>query len=391
MINLTKLYYGNESISDDLRYGRAHIPYAQRKPVVVWTMSRRCNLRCQHCYTGSEDREYEGELTTDEGFALLDDLAKFKIPALLMSGGEPLYRPDFDILAKRAADNGLRVTLSTNATLLTPQKAEVLKKIGVTYVGISLDGKPEVHDEFRQKKGAYAGAVEGIRNCRKVGLKVGLRLTLTRHTRDSLDWLFDVIDEEGIERVCFYHLVYSGRGRSIEGTDLSHQESRETLDLIIKKSGERMERGQKIEVLTVDQSCDGPYLALKMHREGREERAMDLMKMLAKNGGGAAGSGVGICNIDPKGGVHPDQFWQADLGNVRKKPFSQIWTDEQNELLANLRNRLDLLKGRCGSCAFKKECGGSFRARAVAVHKDDWMEDPACYLNEKEIGAGIPG
>jgi radical SAM protein with 4Fe4S-binding SPASM domain len=259
----------------------------------------------------------------------------------------------------------------------------------VTYVGISLDGKPEVHDEFRQKKGAYAGAIEGIRNCRQLDLKVGLRLTLTRHTRDSLDWLFDVIDEQGIERVCFYHLVYSGRGRAIEGTDLSHEESRETLDLIIKKSGERMKRGQKIEVLTVDQSCDGPYLALKMFEEGREERAHDLMKMLAQNGGGAAGSGVGICNIDPKGGVHPDQFWQADLGNIRNKPFSQIWTDGQNELLANLRNRLNLLKGRCGTCAFKKECGGSFRARAVAVHNDPWMEDPACYLSEDEIKNGI--
>jgi radical SAM protein with 4Fe4S-binding SPASM domain len=389
MLNCTRVMYDQESVSDHLRYGRGGVAKKDRKPVVVWTISRRCNLHCLHCYTASEDVNYPGELSTDEGYALLDDLAKFGVPALLMSGGEPLYRPDFDKLARRAASLGLRVTLSTNGTLIDEAKAELLKEIGVTYVGISMDGPREVHDMFRQKQGAFDGAIRGVRNSRAAGLKVGLRLTLTQHTYKGLDQIFETIDKEGVERVCFYHLVYSGRGRKLQDVDLSHQETREVLDRILQMTEERLQRGQKLEVLTVDQAADGPYLALKLAKSN-PQRAAELLSMLRANGGGAAGSGVGIANIDPTGGVHPDQFWQADLGNIRSKPFSQIWTDGQQPLLEQLRDRLPLLKGRCSRCAFKAECGGSFRARAIGAHGDPWAEDPACYLTEEEITRGVP-
>lgn len=389
MLNLTTTMFGKESISDALRYGRGHVAKKDRKPVVVWTTSRRCNLRCLHCYTGSEDVNYPGELSTDEGYALLEDLAAFGVPALLMSGGEPLYRPDFDRLARRAAGLGLRVTLSTNGTLIDEAKAELLKEIGVTYVGISLDGPREVHDRFRQKEGAFDGAIRGVQMCRKAGLKVGLRLTLTQHTYRGLDQIFETVDREGVERICFYHLVYSGRGRKLQSVDLSHAETRDVLDRILAKTEERLQRGQKLEVLTVDQAADGPYLALKLAQHD-PQRAAELLSMLRANGGGAAGSGVGIANIDPCGGVHPDQFWQADLGNIRQKPFSRLWTDGSQPLLEQLRDRLPLLKGRCGTCAFKAECGGSFRARAVGAFGDPWAQDPACYLTDEEISRGLP-
>lgn len=390
MLNCTTVMYKQESISDALRYGRGPVAYKDRKPVVVWSISRRCNLHCLHCYTASEDVNYPGELSTDEGYALLDDLAAYGVPALLMSGGEPLYRPDFDKLARRAASLGLRVTLSTNGTLIDEAKAALLKEIGVTYVGISLDGPREIHDMFRQKEGAFDGAIRGVRNSRAAGLKVGLRLTLTQHTFKGLDKIFETIDAEGVERVCFYHLVYSGRGRKLQSVDLSHAETRQVLDRILQLTEERLKRGQKLEVLTVDQSADGPYLALKLAQTD-PQRAAELLSMLRANGGGAAGSGVGIANIDPTGGVHPDQFWQADLGNIRTKPFSQIWTDGQQPLLNQLRDRLSLLKGRCAKCAFQAECGGSFRARAVGAYGDPWAEDPACYLSEEEISRGLPG
>jgi radical SAM protein with 4Fe4S-binding SPASM domain len=390
MLNLTTVLFGQQSISDGLRYGRGHVAKKDRKPVVVWTMSRRCNLHCLHCYTASEDVAYPNELSTDEGYALLEDLAAFGVPALLLSGGEPLYRPDFELLARRAASLGLRVTLSTNGTLIDAAKAALLKEIGVTYVGISLDGPREVHDQFRQKKGAFDGAISGIRHCRAAGLKVGLRLTLTQHTYQGLDRIFETIDAEGIERVCFYHLVYSGRGRKLQSVDLSHAETRLVLDRIALKTEERLKRGQKLEVLTVDQSADGPYVALKLAQQD-PQRAAELLSMLRANGGGAAGSGVGIANIDPTGGVHPDQFWQADLGNIRQKPFSKIWSDGEQPLLNQLRERLPLLKGRCASCSFQAECGGSFRARAVGAFGDPWAEDPACYLSDEEIRAGLPG
>lgn len=390
MLNCTTVMYKQRSLSDQLRYGRGHVAKKDRKPVVVWSISRRCNLRCLHCYTASEDVAYPGELSTDEGYALLDDLAAFGVPALLMSGGEPLYRPDFDLLARRAASLGLRVTLSTNGTLIDEAKAALLKEIGVTYVGISLDGPREVHDRFRQKEGAFDGAIRGVRHSRAAGLKVGLRLTLTRHTYQGLDKIFETVDAEGVERVCFYHLVYSGRGRKLQSVDLSHAETRAVLDRILQLTEERLKRGQKLEVLTVDQSADGPYLALKLAKSD-PQRAAELLGMLRANGGGAAGSGVGIANIDPIGGVHPDQFWQADLGNIRSKPFSRIWTDGQQPLLEQLRDRLPLLKGRCARCSFRAECGGSFRARAVGAYGDPWAEDPACYLTEEEIVNGLPG
>jgi radical SAM protein with 4Fe4S-binding SPASM domain len=377
--------FGQSSESDQLRYGRGAVAKADRRPVVVWTLSRRCNLHCSHCYTASEDVHYPGELSTDEGFALLDDLAGFGVPALLMSGGEPLYRADFSLLARRAASLGLRVTLSTNGTLIDEAKAALLKEIGVTYVGISLDGPREVHDLFRRKEGAFDGAIRGVRNCRAAGLKVGLRLTLTQHTYRGLDTIFETIDAEGVERVCFYHLVYSGRGRKLQSVDLSHGETREVLERILVLTKQRLDRGQKLEVLTVDQAADGPHMMLHALKGGDLSRAAAIQAMLRANGGGAAGSGVGIANIDPTGGVHPDQFWQADLGNIRSKPFSKIWTDPEQPLLRQLRDRVPLLKGRCGRCVYQAECGGSFRARAVGAFGDPWAEDPACYLSEEEI------
>ncbi len=385
MINVTRLFFGKESLSDGLRYGRARVDFRNRKPVVVWTTTRRCNLQCRHCYTGSEDMAYQGELSTREGFELLADLAAFQVPALLMSGGEPLTRPDFFELLGEAGRLGLRVTLSTNGTLIDDATAERLKKGGLTYAGISLDGRPEVHDAFRGVAGAYQASIRGIRACRRAGLKVGLRLTLTKHTESELDWLFDVIDQEGIERVCFYHLVYSGRGRQLQSQDLEPARIRQALEGILRRTGERVARGRGLEVLTVDQSADGPFLALKL-MESDPQRAAQLLALLAGNGGGAAGSGVGIANIDPRGGVHPDQFWQADLGNVRQKPFSSLWTDPDSALLAQLRDRLPLLKGRCATCRFRAECGGSFRARALAAFGDPWAEDPACYLTDGERG-----
>jgi len=139
----------------------------------------------------------------------------------------------------------------------------------------------------------------------------------------------------------------------------------------------------------VDQAADGPYLMLKSLAAGDPVRAAEIRSLLRANGGGAAGSGVGIANIDPTGGVHPDQFWQADLGNIRQKPFSKIWSDGQQPLLNQLRDRLPLLKGRCAACGFQAECGGSFRARAVGASGDPWGEDPACYLSDDEITRGF--
>jgi len=399
MINITKLYAGLATTGDPLRYGEDgpakvehghHFKHharaktaAERRPVVVWNVTRRCNLKCVHCYTDSCNMDYAGELTNAEGRALIDDLAGFGIPALLFSGGEPLTRKDLFELAGHAVGKGLRPVLSTNGTLIDEPAARRLKELGFIYIGISLDGIGETNDRFRGVDGAFDAAMRGFRNCLGVGQRVGLRLTLTRRNVADLDRIFDFLLEEKIPRACFYHLVYSGRGEA--GDDLSHAESRQALDTICRRTREAVRSGVDLDVLTVDNHVDGPYLYLKLLQE-EPTRAEAVRQLLEWNGGGAWSSGVGIGDVDWLGNVHPDQFWQdKTFGNVRERPFSQIWLDTSDELMAGLKNRLPLLKGKCADCRFRKMCGGSLRVRAYRVFGDPWMHDPACYLTDEEI------
>lgn len=388
MINVTRLLCGIEQPMDHLRYGQGQdAPKSahDRKPVVVWNITRTCNLRCLHCYSDSEARAYKGELNHVEGRAVLKDLAEFGVPAVLLSGGEPLARPDIFELAEYGRELGLKLTLSTNGTLIDMVKASRIRALGFTYVGISVDGIGSVNDYFRGRVGAFERAVRGIRNCVAVGQKVGLRLTLTPHNVRDLEAIFDFIQLEGIQRACFYHLVPAGRGRG--ETALSHEESRRAVEIIFRRTREFAEAGDAREILTVDNHTDGPFLYMTLMKTDPEE-AKRVYELLAWNGGGRNSSGVGIADIDTQGNVHPDQFWQsAVLGNVRERPFSQIWTDPENELLAGLRDRLPRLKGRCATCRFLPLCGGNFRVRALAVTGDVWAPDPACYLTDEEIAA----
>ena len=392
VIGISKLYCGTVEVSDPLRYGRvskdlpSHLLQfsKDKKPVVVWNVGRRCNLRCAHCYSHSRDREYADELSHDEGLRLIDDLAGFGAPVMLFSGGEPLMRPDILDLIGHARSRGMRAVLSTNGTLITPGLAEKLKEFGLSYVGVSLDGLEETNDRFRGVKGAFASALEGIRNCRAAGIKVGLRFTMNRRNAQDIGGIFDLLLDEDIPRVCFYHLVYSGRGSKLVDEDLSHEETRAAVDLIIDRTRDAHSAGRRIEVLTVDNHCDGPYLYLRMLREGHP-KAGEALELLRMNGGNSSGIGIGCVSWDGK--VHPDQFWRHySFGNVRERPFSEIWTDISDELMARLKNRKPHLKGRCAKCEWLEVCNGNFRVRAEAVTGDLWEPDPACYLTDEEIG-----
>ena len=371
---------------DALRYGRgsgAPRNAGDRRPVVVWNVSRTCNLRCLHCYSDSAARKYAGELTHKQGRALLEDLAAFRVPAVLLSGGEPLARRDTLELADYGRSLGLKFTLSTNGTLIDRATAERICQIGFAYVGISVDGIDTTNDWFRGVAGAFERAVSGIRNCKAVGQKVGLRLTLTPKTARDLEAIFDFIDAEDIDRACFYHLVPTGRGRSVAG--LSHVQTRAALDTIFRRTREFARKGHPREILTVDNHADGAYLYAALLRDD-PERASDALAALLWNGGGANSTGIGIADIDTQGDVHPDQFLQSvTLGNVKERKFSEIWTDGSNETLAALRNRTGRLHGRCASCEFMPICGGNFRARALNLTGDLWASDPGCYLTDAEI------
>jgi radical SAM protein with 4Fe4S-binding SPASM domain len=386
MINITRLYCGLAQPADALRYGQGHgapRTAAERKPIVVWNITRRCNLRCIHCYSDSDAREYPGELTWDQCRGVLDDLAQFGVPGVLLSGGEPLIHPRCFDLAGYARSKGLRLTLSTNGTLIDRDAAQRLKELGFAYVGISLDGIGATHDHFRGRQGAFDKTVQAFRHCKTVGQKVGLRLTLSAHNVADLDRILDFIEAEDIDRVCFYHLVYSGRGSNV--VDVTHEQTRAAVDRIIDRTARWAASGRPREVLTVDQPADGAYLYLRL-RKGNAARAEEVLDLLRWNGGGAHGSATGIGNIDTQGNVHPDQFWQTmTLGNVKQRPFSEIWRDTSNGSLAALRDRAGRLKGRCAGCQFLNVCGGGFRVRAVQVHGDLWAPDPACYLTDDEI------
>ncbi|HEX5275481.1 MAG TPA: radical SAM protein [Candidatus Rubrimentiphilum sp.] len=388
MLNVTKLLCGIDQPMDALRYGHgsgAPSSARQRKPVVVWNVSRTCNLRCLHCYSDSAAREYPGELSHAQGIDLLKDLAAFGVPAVLLSGGEPLARRDTLALAEFGRMLGLKFTLSTNGTLIDERTAARIRDIGFSYVGISIDGIGPTNDAFRGAAGAYDRAVRGIRNCKAAGQKVGLRLTLTPQTAQDLDEIFDFIEAEGIDRACFYHLVPTGRGRG--DMMLDPAQTRTALDTIFKRTREFAANGSPREILTVDNHADAAYLYLTLLEDDpiQAARAYDA---LAWNGGGANSSGVGIADIDTQGNVHPDQFFQSvTLGNVKTRRFSEIWTDQSNELLQALRASKRRIHGRCADCRFMPICGGNFRARAFNLTGDLWASDPGCYLDDATIGA----
>jgi radical SAM protein with 4Fe4S-binding SPASM domain len=390
MISVTKLLGGASYFGDRLRYHEASAKQTMGTrpdsgPVVVWNATKTCNLECVHCYADAETRKFFGELTTAEAETMIRDLASINVPALLISGGEPFVRPDVLDLAELAMSLGVRVTFSTNGTLIDAKRAERIAKIGVAYVGISIDGGEERHDHFRGKKGAFRDAVRGIRHCRDAGIRVGVRFTATKENVGEIDEIMDLVEREDIGRLCLYHLVYSGRGAYLAGIDLEVEEKRALMNKIMARVDRWNAEERPIEMMTVDNHADAPYIYLRL-LETDPERAAHALSLMKNNGGNRSGIAIGC--IDSFGMVHPDQFTSHHtLGSIREKPFSQIWTDGTNDLLNGLRIRKELLQGRCASCKWLPMCNGNFRARAEAATANYWESDPGCYLLDSEIAS----
>ncbi len=395
MIGISKLYCGTVEPSDALRYGRqskdlpSHLLQfsKDKRPVVVWNITRACNLKCVHCYAHATDDSTSDELSTAEGRQMIDDLADFGVPVLLFSGGEPLVRKDLPELAAYAVEKNMRAVISTNGTLISKPTAQTLKEIGLSYVGISLDGLEPVNDHFRGVKGAFSKAMQGIQNCQEAGIKVGLRFTINKRNVKEIPGIFDLLEEMEIPRVCFYHLVYAGRGSDLVKDDLTHEETRAAVDLIIDRTKELHAKGKPKEVLTVDNHADGPYLYMRMLRED-PERAKEVLELLQMNEGNNSGRGIGCVSWD--GSVYADQFWRHhSFGNIRQRPFSKIWTEPEDPLLLQLKEKKKYVQGRCASCRWLDVCGGNFRVRAEALTNNVWAPDPACYLSDEEIAQTI--
>jgi radical SAM protein with 4Fe4S-binding SPASM domain len=394
MIPVSALLDESVSPEDALRHGRStaklppHLIHysADKKPVVVWNSTRRCNLYCMHCYANATAEASPGELSTADAIRLIDDIAAFGSPTMLFSGGEPLMRPDVLQLASYASQKGLRCVLSTNGTLITDSMARRIQEAGFVYVGISLDGMEATHDKVRGKKGAFAEAMEGIRHCRDIGMKVGIRFTLHGKNVQDLPRILDLLEEENVPRFCMYHLAYAGRGSRIQRFDLEPAETKAAVKYLFERIKDFHRRGVGKEILTVDNHVDSAYLYLEMQKDN-PERAAEVLQLLRWNGGNQ--SGIAITSVDPLGEVHADQFsWNYSFGNVKERPFSEIWPDRSHPRMGILKDRRQHLKGRCSSCKFLDVCNGNLRARAESYFGDFLAPDPACYLTDDEIGVG---
>lgn len=354
------------------------------KPVVIWNLTRRCNLRCRHCYTVSANVDFPGELTHEQAMDTLDDLGHFDIPALILSGGEPLDRFDFFDIAKAARPKVRMLALSTNGTKIHGENADRVAEIGFDYVGISIDGIGKTNDWFRGVDGAFDEALRGVRECKKRGIKVGLRFTLTRDNAGQLSDLLQLCDDEGVDKFYLSHLVYAGRGDKNRGEDAVHDHTRAALDQLIDRAWVAAAEDMPLDIVTGNNDADAVYLMRWAERHFDDARLANLRDHLEAWGGNS--SGLGVANIDTLGRVHPDTYWSDyTIGNVKTQAFSDLWTGD-DPMLAQLRRRPRPLKGRCGACAFKSVCGGNTRIRALQLTGDPWAEDPACYLSNDEIG-----
>jgi len=389
MIELTKLLDENHQFPHSLRYSKNS--KNQKKgakkrmgPVIAWNITRNCNLKCKHCYSSAFKNNFSGELNTTEAKKVIDDLSSINVPVLLISGGEPLIRNDLFEIINYALNKTIKVTLSTNGTLINKNIAQKIKDSGISYVGISLDGLKKTHNNFRGKENAFKKAIKGIDNCLKINQKVGIRFTITKSNLKELPAIINLMEKKDIPRACFYHLVYSGRGENLKKQDTTDKQKQEILDLLYKKSNEYLNKGADKEILTVANQTDGVYTYLKLKKDNPDQ-AKKALALLKHNGGNR--SGIAIASIDWEGKIHPNQFMSTyTLGNIKNKKFSKIWqAGKTNSLLSKLRNRKKYLHGKCGKCKWIDICNGNSRMRAKALNNDLWAEDPACYLNEKDL------
>ncbi|MCU7816459.1 MAG: heme d1 biosynthesis radical SAM protein NirJ [Candidatus Thiodiazotropha sp. (ex Rostrolucina anterorostrata)] len=360
-------------------------PMKPTGPVVIWNLVRRCNLTCRHCYATSADKDFPGELDTPQVYTVMDDLKAYGVPVLILSGGEPLMRPDIFEISRRAKAEGFYVGLSSNGTLITEETIGDIAEVGYDYVGISIDGMRETHDRFRRKQGAFDASLHGIRLCREAGLKVGLRFTLTQENAAELPDLLQLMDAEGVDKFYLSHLNYAGRGYKNRKDDVHHRLTRDAMDLLFSTCWEDVQQGRHREFVTGNNDADGAYMLLwaEKHLPQHYQR---LNQMLNRWGGNA--SGVNIANIDNEGRVHPDtMWWDYTLGSVKERPFSEIWQDTSNPLMAGLKQTQRPLEGRCASCVHRPICGGNSRTRAWRLTGNPWAEDPGCYLTDEEIAS----
>ena len=379
MINISKLYCGLAGESDHLRYSADN----SFGPVVVYNCTARCNLNCLHCYSASGMGNCSDELTTAQAKRMIQQLCRVRCPVVLFSGGEPMLRDDLFELLTEARRLGLRTVISTNGTLIDVSAAKKLAEAGVSYAGVSIDGGQKFHDSFRRTSGCFKAAIRGIENCKQAGIKTGLRFTIIEANAGQIPAVFELAASIGVRRICFYHLIRSGRAKQLDEQVLTPEQTRQAVDVIIERTQDFAARALVDEVLTVDNHADGPYLLLKMKRQNNP-RYEQARKFLLANGGNRIGEKIACVGWD--GHVYPDQFWRNySLGNIENRTFKQIWQDSADPVLNRLRNKAKFVERRCRVCQWFDLCRGNYRFLGDNADERYWLNEPACYLTDEEI------
>jgi AdoMet-dependent heme synthase len=355
-----------------------HNPEAFLPRVLAWELTRRCNLNCIHCRATASEHAPEGELSLDEYQAMIDNVASFASPILILSGGEPLMRPDLFEIAAYATGAGLRAAVSTNGTLVTDDVARRLLAAGVATCSISIDGAtPETHDDFRQQPGAFEASLRGMRILTGAGIKVQVNTSLTRRNMHDLDNVYQLVKRMNASAWHVFMLVPTGRGTDAADKDLIEADDYERiLNYIYEKNRdeEAARRAADPHAMEIKPTCAPQYYRIMRQRAKLEGIPVDAehFGLNARTRGCLAGMGFGF--VSYRGDVFPCGYYPKSAGNVREKPFREIW--EHSELFLELRNFKNL-KGTCGSCGYVRVCGGC-RARALALTGDDMSPEPYC-------------
>jgi heme b synthase len=339
---------------------------------VAWEVTRSCNLACIHCRAAALDKPYENELTTEESFRFLDNIATFAKPIIILTGGEPLLRPDIFEIAAYGNEKGFRMTMAVNGTLLTQEIAKRMIDSGIQRISISLDGATaESHDAFRQMQGAFDGALRGIAGAREAGLDFQINTTITQQNLHELSAIQDMVVSLGAVAHHIFLLVPMGRGKDLAEQAISAAQYEETLHWFYE---------QKDKVpLQLKATCAPHYYRILRQRAKAEGKDVDFKTFgLDAMTRGCLG-GVGFAFVSHVGQVQPCGYLELDCGNIREKPFREIW--ESSSIFCDLRD-FKKYEGKCGKCEYVRVCGGC-RARAFESTGNYLAPEPLCLYQPK--------
>lgn len=337
---------------------------------IAWEITRRCNLKCVHCRSSSEAVVNDHpDFSLEAAHRLIDDIAGYAKPVVVLSGGEPLMRKDVFEIAEYGASKGLRICLATNGVMINKERCERIKSSGIKIVSLSLDGSTaDVHDNFRSQKGAFQGTVNAAELFKKNGIEFIINSSFTKRNQEEIPKVYKVAKELGATAWYMFMIVPTGRGEDIMSELITREDYEEILEWHYD-----MESNEK-DIL-VRPTCAPHYYRIVLQK-AREKGDKYERRSLKFSTGGSKGCIAGqlICLIDVDGDVLPCSYFPKSAGNVFRQSFKDIW--ENSDFFKELRD-FKSYKGRCGSCEYINVCGGC-RARAYAMDGDYLEEEPFC-------------